>query len=154
MAFLEKIKFTKSIFWKCAQFLSAQSINNFGIKWIFLYRVQRSISNVWLIDYKASLSRKPKPLIDENVTMIQLHHKNCTAHLLELNQNQFTKMKYCGLRLKFGYSEKATKFEKIFHLKFDVIEYVASNFKSNFFSNFEAFSEYPNFKINYLNKLG
>ena len=73
--------FTKSIFWKCAQFLSAQSINNFGIKWIFLYRVQRSISNVWLIDYKASFSRKPKPLIDQNETMIQLHHKNCTAHL-------------------------------------------------------------------------
>ena len=24
--------------------------------------------------------------------------------------------------LKFGYSEKATKFEKIFHLKFDVTE--------------------------------
>ena len=85
--------------------MSAQSINNFGIKWIFLYRVQRSISNVWLIDYKASLSRKPKPLIDENVTMIQLHHKNCTAHL------------------KFGYSEKATKFEKIFHLKFDITDW-------------------------------
>ena len=25
-------------------------------------------------------------------------------------------------QLKFGYSEKATKFEKIFHLKFDVTE--------------------------------
>ena len=25
--------------------------------------------------------------------------------------------------LKFGYSEKATKLEKIFHLKFDVTEY-------------------------------
>ena len=25
--------------------------------------------------------------------------------------------------LKFGYSEKATKFEKIFHLKFNVTEY-------------------------------
>ena len=25
--------------------------------------------------------------------------------------------------IKFGYSEKATKFEKIFHLKFDVNEY-------------------------------
>ena len=25
--------------------------------------------------------------------------------------------------LKFGYSEKATKFEKIFHTKFDVTEY-------------------------------
>ena len=24
--------------------------------------------------------------------------------------------------IKFGYSEKATKFEKIFHLKFDVTE--------------------------------
>ena len=26
-------------------------------------------------------------------------------------------------KVKFGYFEKATKFEKIFHLKFDVIEY-------------------------------
>ena len=26
--------------------------------------------------------------------------------------------------LKFGYSEKATKFEKIFHLKFDATQYV------------------------------
>ena len=26
------------------------------------------------------------------------------------------------LKLKFGYSEKATKFEKIFHLKFDITE--------------------------------
>ena len=26
------------------------------------------------------------------------------------------------LKPKFGYSEKATKFEKIFHLKFDVTE--------------------------------
>ena len=42
--------------------------------------------------------------------------------------------------VKFGYSEKATKFEKIFHLKFDVTE---------MFSNFVAFSEYPNFnKVN------
>ena len=44
------------------------------------------------------------------------------------------------LLLKFGYSEKATKFEKNFHLKFDVTE---------MFSNFVAFSEYPNFnKVN------
>ena len=41
------------------------------------------------------------------------------------------------LALKFGYSEKATKFEKIFHLKFDATQ---------IFSNFVAFSEYPNFK--------
>jgi hypothetical protein len=49
--------------------------------------------------------------------------------------------------LKFGYSEKAaTKFEKkIFHLKFDITEYLASNFKWNIFSDFVAFSEYPNF---------
>ena len=44
-------------------------------------------------------------------------------------------------QLKFGYSEKATQFEKIFHLKFDVTE----NFKWKIFSNFLAFSEYPNF---------
>ena len=35
--------------------------------------------------------------------------------------------------IKFGNSEKATKFEKIFHVKI--------------FSNFVAFSEYPNFNI-------
>ena len=45
---------------------------------------------------------------------------------------------------KFGYTEKATNLKKkIFHLKFDVR--VASNFKWKIFSNFVAFSEYPNF---------
>ena len=48
--------------------------------------------------------------------------------------------------LEFEYSEKATKFEKIFHLKFDVTEYrVASSFKRKIFSNFMAFSKYLNF---------
>ena len=50
-----------------------------------------------------------------------------------------------GTTVNFEYSEKATKFEKIFHLKFDITE--SSNFKWKiFFSNFVAFSEYPNFK--------
>ena len=36
-------------------------------------------------------------------------------------------MKVCdlkndGFQIKFGYSEKATKFEKIFHLKFDATQ--------------------------------
>ena len=35
-------------------------------------------------------------------------------------------------------SEKATKFEKTFHVKFDVTEW-------KIFSNFMAFSEYPDF---------
>ena len=54
--------------------------------------------------------------------------------------------------LKFGHSEKATKFEKIFHLKFDVTEY-RQILSGNFFSNFVVFSEYPNFtfKSNLLN---
>ena len=34
----------------------------------------------------------------------------------------FTKLQVRIILLKFGYSEKATKFEKIFHLKFDVTE--------------------------------
>ena len=32
-----------------------------------------------------------------------------------------TKLAYCTY-LKFGYSEKATKFEKNFHVKFDITE--------------------------------
>ena len=36
----------------------------------------------------------------------------------ELNHSGLEK----GVLVKFGYSEKATKFEKIFHLKFDVTE--------------------------------
>ena len=55
---------------------------------------------------------------------------------LQVQQNYFL--------LKFGYSEKATKFEKNLPLK--IWRYwVASNFKWIFFSNFVAFSEYPNF---------
>ena len=33
---------------------------------------------------------------------------------------------------KFGYSEKATKFEKIFHLKFDATQNIRTLTKSNF----------------------
>ena len=37
--------------------------------------------------------------------------------------HQFEKMGYeKGMQLKFGYSDKATKSEKIFHLKFDITE--------------------------------
>ena len=47
-------------------------------------------------------------------------------------------------RLKFRYSEKSTKFEKNLPLK--IWRYwVVSNFKWKIFSNFVAFSEYPNF---------
>ena len=37
---------------------------------------------------------------------------------------KFVKKKYLRKTnlIKFGYSEKATKFEKIFHLKFDITE--------------------------------
>ena len=46
---------------------------------------------------------------------------------------------------KFGYSEKTTKFKKNLPLK--IWRYlVTSNFKWKIFSNFVAFSEYPNFK--------
>ena len=49
-----------------------------------------------------------------------------------------------SISLKFGHSEKATKFEKNLPLK--IWRYsLASNFKWNFFSNSVAFSEYPNF---------
>ena len=42
--------------------------------------------------------------------------------------------------LKFKYSEKAIKFENIFHLKFDATQYsVMSNSKWKIFSNFVAF---------------
>ena len=33
-----------------------------------------------------------------------------------------TKAYYRGAQVKFGYSEKATKFEKIFYLKFDATQ--------------------------------
>ena len=60
---------------------------------------------------------------------------------------KFVKKKYLRKTLiKFGYSEKATKFEKIFHLKFDVTEY-HQILSARFFSNFVAFSEYPNFTL-------
>ena len=46
--------------------------------------------------------------------------------------------------LKFGYFEEATKFEKNLPLK--IWRYlVTSNFEWKIFSNFVAFSEYPNF---------
>ena len=51
---------------------------------------------------------------------------------------------YLSESLKFGYYEKATKFEKIFHLKFDVTEW-CQILSGSFFSNFVAFSEYPYF---------
>ena len=50
-------------------------------------------------------------------------------------------------KLKFGYSEKATKFKKYIPLKFDAMYSLTSNFKWKIFPNFVAFSEYPNFNI-------
>ena len=51
-----------------------------------------------------------------------------------------------NLDLKFKYSEKAKKFEKNLPLK--IWHYsVTSNFKWKIFSNFVAFSEYPNFNL-------
>ena len=49
-----------------------------------------------------------------------------------------------NLLLKFGYSEKATEFEKIFHSKFDVTKWLQI-LSGRLLSNFVAFSEYPNF---------
>ena len=49
-----------------------------------------------------------------------------------------------GLFVKFRYCEKATKFEK--NLPHKIGRYsVMSNFTWKIFSNFVAFSEYPNF---------
>ena len=39
-----------------------------------------------------------------------------------VTENEFSNYKELSLTVKFGYSEKATKFEKIFHLKFDVTQ--------------------------------
>ena len=76
-----------------------------------------------------------------------------------LNQSITTMGKKCVWRiilstysnqLKFGHSEKYTKFEKNLPLK--IWRYsVVSNFKWKSFSNFVAFSEYPNFK--YIHKI-
>ena len=45
-------------------------------------------------------------------------------------------------------NDKATKSEKIFHLKFDATQYVlTSNFRWMIFSNFVALTEYPEFNI-------
>ena len=41
-------------------------------------------------------------------------------------------------KLKFEYSEKATQFEKIFHLKFDATQW-RQILSGNFYSNFMAF---------------
>ena len=46
--------------------------------------------------------------------------------------------------IKFGYSEKATEFEKIFHSKFGVSKWLQI-LSGRLLSNFVAFSEYPNF---------
>ena len=40
----------------------------------------------------------------------------------DMNKSRMIEKKV-GFLLKFGYSEKATKFEEIFHVKFDVTEY-------------------------------
>ena len=64
-------------------------------------------------------------------------------NLFFLNLVCFFQVEIKKILLKFGYSEKATTFEKIFHLKFDVTEQPQIlSWKS--FSNFVAFSEYPN----------
>ena len=60
-------------------------------------------------------------------------------------------MYYC---VKFGYSEKATKFEKKSSTyNFTLLSSGRVKFKWIFFTNFVAFSEYPNFTMNVNNKI-
>ena len=44
------------------------------------------------------------------------------GHFYEVKESNQSSKTCQEVLLKFGYSEKATKFEKIFHLKFDVTE--------------------------------
>ena len=61
-------------------------------------------------------------------------------HYQVTKYNNLLEENHQGNFVKFGYSEKATKFEKIFHLKFDATQYsVMSNSKWKIFSNFVAF---------------
>ena len=46
----------------------------------------------------------------------------CKAYVTLPNLGNNTPKLYACNKAKFGYSEKATKFEKIFHLKFDATQ--------------------------------
>ena len=46
-----------------------------------------------------------------------------SPHFLPTDAADFTFIEIDDYKVKFGLSEKGTKFEKIFHLEFDVTEY-------------------------------
>ena len=53
-------------------------------------------------------------------------------HYQVTKYNNLLEENHQGNFVKFGYSEKATKFEKIFHLKFDATQY-RQNLSGRFF---------------------
>ena len=63
-----------------------------------------------------------------------------------LTKVYFNKFVANALQIKFGHSEKGSKFEKIFHIQFDVSQY-RQILSGRFFSKFVPFSEGPNFNI-------
>ena len=71
----------------------------------------------------------------------------CFYELIKLSINIIADFDQIQVLLKFEYSEKATKLKKNLPHKI-WRSWVASNFKWTIFSNFVAFSEYPNFTLN------
>ena len=87
------------------------------------------VANLRLILYNSNLGQPP------------LHSR---VH----NKNAIQAMEFQLVFLKFEHSEKDTKFEKIFHLKFDVTQQ-CQILSGRFFFKFVFFSECPNFTIGY-----
>ena len=68
----------------------------------------------------------------KEIKALQIQFRGIGVHVLvtvakvqesELWDHDFEKLSFFeSVQVKFGYSEKATKFEKIFQLKFDVTE--------------------------------
>ena len=76
---------------------------------------------------------------------------NCLLFFWNQDKNwDYFKGNSCSLTLKFGYSEKATKFEKNLPLKIWCYSVMPNFFKWKIFSNFVAFSEYLNFTSGFL----
>ena len=114
------------------------SINIFSFSWRHSSKATQPVAWLRLWSISIGYTNLIRFLSMNRAVLTLLHF--CFWHLFQF-VTPFLKLQYGS---KFGCSEKATNFEKNLPLKIWGYS-VTSNFKWNIFSNFVAFSEYPNF---------
>ena len=82
---------------------------------IAVVHVKTIIIRLWLFSFHHGQTKLLDYWLDNKLQRSFTFYPNNISHA-------FLDYTYLLFSVKFGYSEKATKFEKIFHIKFDITE--------------------------------